>query len=727
VNGARYQTAVLGYDPLGRAAGNTVTIPATALDTGIDGTYTTYQDYKIDGHLAHTSYAELPSVLPAESVAYTYDDLGQVKTSSGGYDGETFDYVTDTTYTRYGELARTQLGDPGKRVWLSRYYDTHTRRLQRTIMDAEVPTPMQADVNYGYDPFGNITSVTDKAPGNEETQCFRYDYLQRLTEAWTPDADCAADPDVAALDGPAQYWESFTYDVSGNRLTRTQHAAAGDTVQTSTYPAPGQNHAHAVSSVRTTGPGVDVTGQITHDAAGNVTAKPGQILAWDAEGRLAKVTEGDKVTEFVQDADGNRLIRRDPTGTTLYLGGQELRVNKADGRRSATRYYQHGSQTVAMRDASGLTWLAGDHQGTAQLAVNSTGLDVVRRRQTPFGGVRGTGKEFPGEKGFVGGTDDSSTGLVHLGAREYDPALGRFLSVDAQMSLSDPQTMNGYTYAANSPVTKMDPSGRSWLSDVGNFFSGVGDWLYNNAGTIGAAFGIAALFLSGPWGWAYFAIAAVATTVDMYQAQQRGDGLTLALDTVSMVGGGIAKMSAVEAKSLREGSSLLSEDQRHAAEWADVAQGTDAIATGFGTISTGTGGLLPTAEERAAADAHRDRRIWEQQEAALEAAPATDNGCYAAGNRSQTVNCDSPEAVRPLGASYCSSGRAVPSDCMFTRKERIDQKKMPGRQNLGTGRGQSGPGFVNASYGSPQAQKNGYYETADHKFRQNDGHGYLMF
>ncbi|WP_460407308.1 RHS repeat-associated core domain-containing protein, partial [Actinophytocola sediminis] len=45
------------------------------------------------------------------------------------------------------------------------------------------------------------------------------------------------------------------------------------------------------------------------------------------------------------------------------------------------------------------------------------------------------------------------------GARQYDPTLGRFISVDPIMDLTDPQQMNGYTYSNNNPTTYSDPTG----------------------------------------------------------------------------------------------------------------------------------------------------------------------------------------------------------------------------------------------------------------------------
>lgn len=89
---------------------------------------------------------------------------------------------------------------------------------------------------------------------------------------------------------------------------------------------------------------------------------------------------------------------------------------------------------------------------------------------------------WPTSRGFLNKPTDQS-GTTHLDAREYDPSLGRFLSVDPVMDPTDPQQLNGYAYSNNSPITMSDPDGQfpgvpNWLKNAGkkvrNFGVGVG-------------------------------------------------------------------------------------------------------------------------------------------------------------------------------------------------------------------------------------------------------------
>jgi RHS repeat-associated protein len=450
-----YTSEVLGYDNRYQPTSTQVTIPTTLL--GIFGatTFSYVDTYAVDGSPL-TSRIPGAGGLPTEALRYGYNGLGLPVTLSTNLGGT---LVTDTGYTDYAEPSIITLRNNGGQIaQIGAYYEDGTHRLaELKTTSAAAPTTVYADVSYGHDDAGNVTEVNDRTSGDD--QCFGYDYARRLADAWTPaSGGCAAVPGSTGLGGPAPYWQSWAFDASGNRKTETEHSTGGDTTHQYAYPAVTAAQPHAVTSVTSTG-AVNRTDSYGYDATGNTTSRPGgRTLTWDAEGHLTSVTDPGGSTSYVYDADGNRLLRKDPGGQTLYLPGQELRA--ANGTVTCTRYYTWSGKTVATRTPAGLTWLSSDALGTAQIAITATTQQVALRRTTPYGDVRGATGAWPStmDKGFVGGTADD-TGLVHLGAREYDPSLGRFMSVDPVLDMTDPQQMEAYAYADSTPVTMSDPTG----------------------------------------------------------------------------------------------------------------------------------------------------------------------------------------------------------------------------------------------------------------------------
>ncbi|WP_433364036.1 RHS repeat-associated core domain-containing protein [Actinoplanes sp. CA-142083] len=453
-NGNAYTSTTVGYDAANRPTGAKVSIPAA--EGNLAGTYQSSVAYRPDGSVASTGLPSAPNPVPgdlaAETLTYDYDNLGMAKTlkGSGGY---TATYVAASSYTRFAEPEQFAYGAAGKQVTSNFYYDETTRRATRVLTSRDPAggsaTPSAVDdFRYDYDPAGNVTRIGDEPAA--DNQCFKYDYLRRMTDAWTVEG--AGCPE--SVGGRQPYRTSYTYDKTGNRTSETQQ---GGTTRTYTY------QGHLLSSV-TTGTHTDT---YEYDKAGNTVTRPGQTLEWDVAGRLAAV--GD--TTFVYDADGNRLLRREPGAVTLYLGDQEFRLDKATGKRTGTRYYGNGDATVAVRTGGSLYWLVNDRHGTATTLVGSVDLAVIRRLFTPFGDVRGAAVDWPGDRGFVGGVDDVSLGLVQLGAREYDPGTGRFLSADPVVDPGDPQQLNGYAYANNSPATYSDPDGLRYIVDADGYVS----------------------------------------------------------------------------------------------------------------------------------------------------------------------------------------------------------------------------------------------------------------
>ncbi|MFB6909357.1 RHS repeat domain-containing protein [Streptomyces bacillaris] len=481
-NGGQYRTEATGYDKNYRPTGAQLVVPAT--EGKLAGTYAYEYGYTPNTGLPQWTQSPQTGPLVKERIVtrYTAEDLPQTIAGLSVY-------ATNLQYDATGELLRTELGAAGRKVYSTLFYDEHTRALTRTVHDRDGAAGTSGridDTGYTYDTAGNVTRIT-RTPGAAmpdagpaDTQCFSYDALQRMTEAWTGTDNCAAAPSKATVGGPQPYWQSYGFDAVGNRTKLVDRDPSGDTAKDVTrtydYPGAGKPQPRALTKSESKGPKGTSADTFAYDATGNMTIRQtgGSVrtMDYDTKGNLAKVTEGNSSTEYLYDADGDRLIHRAPDGsTTLYLADAELTVDKA-GKLSATRQYGLPDGSTVVRTASEGDGTSGrgtqdivlaDHHGTGQTAfgLDTAGAPVTRRMLKPFGEVRGEGgpTALPGKRGFVGGRENEDTGLTQLGAREYDPGAGRFTSVDPVIDFGNPQQMNPYAYANNAPATEEDAHG----------------------------------------------------------------------------------------------------------------------------------------------------------------------------------------------------------------------------------------------------------------------------
>ncbi|WP_285390640.1 polymorphic toxin-type HINT domain-containing protein [Streptomyces sp. RKAG337] len=483
-----FATVVQGTDAFYRPLRTDYIVPAA--QGALKGTYSFTSSYNRDGTVQG---AGLPAAgaLPSEAIAYTYDELQRPSTMTSAST-----YVTQTVYTPTSQLKGLTLstGGSGKAVQQTFAYEKGTDRLTSSKVDISGVTGAVKASQYAYDQAGNVLSISDTAGASPDVQCFAYDSGQRLAEAWTPAAAaatatgsgtvggkvgadtpastpsaCAAAPGTSALGGPAAYWKSYTTDSIGNRTKDVDHDtsldAAKDVSRTYTYGENGDGP-HAATTLTEKKPTGESKSTYGYDDAGNTTTRTTggntQSLQWNDQGELNKTVEADGTeTSYLYDTDGSRVLRRDASATTVYLPGLELRLPTGGNTVEATRYYSFAGESIAVRQNNGdLSFLASDHQGTSSLAINSTTGVVSQRRFDPYGANRGTpAGAWPGEKGFVGGTRDAQSGLTHLGAREYDADIGKFMSVDPIIDYTQPEQMNAYSYSHNSPVTYSDPTG----------------------------------------------------------------------------------------------------------------------------------------------------------------------------------------------------------------------------------------------------------------------------
>ncbi|MFJ3898389.1 RHS repeat-associated core domain-containing protein [Streptomyces sp. NPDC090083] len=496
VSGTAYTKKVTAYDTLNRPTTTQLVLPSTdaLVSSGaVAATLSFSTRYNLSGTQQYISEPAAGG-LSAEIVKSDYNAVGLPTAVSG-----TSGYLLAASYSAIGQTNQLTLGtSPAvdtKKAYITNAWEKGTDRLKQSAVTDETHNYELQELNYAYDAAGDVTSITDPTTlggtGAADYECFTYDGHQRLTEAWTPaTADCSATGRTTTnLGGASPYWTSYSYTDSGLRSNETTHTSAGSTAKTYCYSA-GKPHALTATTTATSCTGV--TASYVYDATGNTTTRPNgtdtQTLTWTPGGQLDTLTEKSSTgttkttTSHVYDADGTLLIRRNANGeSVLYLDdGTEVHLNTATSTAKywAQRYYSSGSQVVALRTnktgTQTLSWLAGDQHGTSSLTVDATTQAVTKRYLTPFGAPRsgGTGT-WPDDKAFLGASADSSTGLTHLGAREYDPVTGRFISVDPVLDLADPQSLNGYSYADNNPVTGSDPTGLMLQRDGGG--SGSGD------------------------------------------------------------------------------------------------------------------------------------------------------------------------------------------------------------------------------------------------------------
>ncbi|MBK3645956.1 ricin-type beta-trefoil lectin domain protein [Streptomyces sp. MBT33] len=294
-------------------------------------------------------------------------------------------------------------------------------------------------------------------------------------------------------DGTIKVLGTMCLDTTGNATTAgtllVVDTCNSDATQKWKATSTGTLVSNANSSMCVTDPGASATirtqltlatcgsaGQ-TWTTAGTGSLPPGQTqtLTYDAEGRTATVATGSgthtNTSKYLYDADGNLLEQTssiDGTAKTriLYLfgGTEQITLNVSAKTWTGLRYYHGPDGTTITRSSSGsVTYQVANAQGTATTAIDASTLTVNRRNYDPYGNPRGTKPtswvSADENHGFLGKPTDATTGLDLLGARNYDPLLGRFLTPDPLFEAGDPNQMGGYAYAGDNPASGSDPSG----------------------------------------------------------------------------------------------------------------------------------------------------------------------------------------------------------------------------------------------------------------------------
>jgi len=362
------------------------------------------------------------------------------------------------TYEPFGPLTGFNFGNG---VTLAQGYD---QDYELTSIDAAAGSTAIQNLVYGYDPSGNILSITDNLNASL-TQGFQYENLNRL---WTASGPYGS--------------QTYTYDGVGNRATVTLAGvtytytpsmtsnqivsiSGGGNTRSFTYFATGQTKTDQRTPTSKYSYTADGVGRLSGASLNNSS-----IASYTHNGFEQRVgkTVGSTVTDLIYDRAGHLLAEaNDSTGTMI------------------REYIWMDDKPVAMVDDTGtnpvIYYIHSDQVNRPQKLTDASANIAWDGVFDPFGNVWSIAGSETMLLMFPGQYYDSETQLSQNWHRDYDPTIGRYVQ-------SDPIGLKGgintYAYAASDPIFHFDRSGllpnpilgelTKGLSDV--LSSGICDW-----------------------------------------------------------------------------------------------------------------------------------------------------------------------------------------------------------------------------------------------------------
>jgi RHS repeat-associated protein len=453
---------------------------------------------------------------------------------TGGVNAGGPDAIREIRYNVRGQKELLRLGNGTTTTY---EYDPFTFRLTRILTRRHRPAgdacssafnnaSVIQDLQYTYDPVGNITQIVDAAQATryganqriEPSNRYEYDALYRLTSAdgkesaapsgaptnielKAPEVPCPA-PDPATL---RNYTQHYTYDPVGN-ITRMRHLAGAVESWTRDY-----SYAYEVTSrppsnrLATTTDGAGIVTTYRHDTHGNMlnlANAPRQFdLQWDHRDMIREINLGGGGIAYYQyDAGKQRTRKRIENQNGLggyweriYLGGYELyrRYNGSGANpieEIETHHLFEGDQRVLIVDdvitasnqaqprPDGLTvqrqtlfrYQYTNHLGSACLEADSTASVISYEELRPYGNsayraLKGGVEAPPARYRYTGMERDDESGLNYHHTRNYAPWLGRWVTADP-IGLGG--GLNVYGFVSSNPVSFRDRTGKQGIPGI---------------------------------------------------------------------------------------------------------------------------------------------------------------------------------------------------------------------------------------------------------------------
>ncbi|WP_241269270.1 RHS repeat-associated core domain-containing protein [Streptomyces chrestomyceticus] len=480
---AQIKPTTYTYDPLGR--------PATVTDGR--GTRTTYT---YDGRDRITEVTG-----PTTKVTYRYDGDGNLRerTDATGTVTYQFDALSRETVRTLQDKSQTVLAyDAAGNV------ETYTDPAGKTVYTWDkanrldtLTDPTGRTTRYDYDnngfrtkttyPGGIIQKVTpDKSSRPEHiTATSPKGTLTDLTYTYRYGTDNKTDGSkIRTLTNKTDGTHTaYTYDSAG-RTSYTNETKNGTSTgawqycydQAGNLTSLGAAHTCPGSTTFTVNEASQITARSAHpkpwtyDGAGNETNAEATRTdeRWTDFSQLASITTGGTTHDAAYGSTDNS--ERTRLGDTVFHNGPLGLAGQTTGG-TDTGFVREPRGTLNSMNRGGKSYYyLTDALGSVVGLADETGAKVNSYGYSPRGVARAANSEqVPQPYRFAGGYQDS-TGLYHLGARYYDPSVGRFTQPDPSG-----QEKNPYLYAEGDPVNRIDQRGLLSLNGVADALGPIGD------------------------------------------------------------------------------------------------------------------------------------------------------------------------------------------------------------------------------------------------------------
>ena len=410
---------------------------------------------------------------------YTYDDLDRVTVCERVCDGLTSkeEYVYDI----YGNISSKTVTNVNGTVTYNYEYSTDSKRkLQQVVMVEDVmavipktdnlgrnvgkkigtviddtityvkhgshATNMPASITYAdgskisykYDSMGNIVKVFENGILSTE---YEYDTVGRLVRE----------------NNKKQGTRVYKYDSKGNILTNTGYSySRKDLEELETGTGSEMNYAYDYRGMLSS---IDSSECVYLDD-GRCSKYKGVNVTWDGKEMVGYGTH-----TFTYDAKGRRKTKDDITFTYDVKGRL---IKQSNG---VSFIYDHES-LIGFKYDGNTYYYRKDPFGSIVAILDSEGQVVLKYIYNAWGEymLEGTNYQLAMINPFTyrGYYHDFDTGLYYLKTRYYDPAVGRFISMD-DVEYIDPETIGGvnlFAYCNNNPVMNADPNGNFLISTL---------------------------------------------------------------------------------------------------------------------------------------------------------------------------------------------------------------------------------------------------------------------